>query len=149
MFISLSTEKVREHHLAGGLTECLRSWQMVNDLTGSLVTDCMFGCVAGCCFHSLFGWGIFYMAAWLPGCLNGPPSVSMRTVPQNTQTQTLSRTHLTFFLLYYFLCIHQLPRVLLLMSAPGRCCSRYIHSLYHTHLLLHQCQCFPCSCFLQ
>lgn len=75
-----------------------------------------------------------WLHGWLADWLTGPPSASKRTEQQNTHTQTQARTHLTFFLLFYALCTHQLPRVLLLMSALERSCSGYIHCQDHTHL---------------
>lgn len=94
--------------------------------------------------HVRLGGWLFLLSSrlgnWLYGCLAGLLT-HLLTKPQNTYT-----SHLTFFLLFYAVCLPQLPRVLLLMSTLKRCCSRYIHSVPYT--LIHQYQWFPCCCLL-
>lgn len=75
----------------------------------------------------LYGFLADWMSCWLAHPL------FPRGQSHIAHTETQSRTHLTFCLLYYALSIHQLPRVLLLMSTLGRCCSRYIFTLCTIH----------------
>lgn len=73
MFISLSAHRPGRNKAGQCDSECWGAWQMVNHLTGSLQTECMFSWMAGCCFCSLFfwlgSWLVCCLADWLPGWL--------------------------------------------------------------------------------